>query len=74
MLAENEGVSTTDMEACTASTNYWYNIPSLDQKCLVELLLSTLEKENWILATTHAWGRSFSDRNAYHFTRPVQTS
>ncbi|CAL6323431.1 unnamed protein product [Bathycoccus prasinos] len=73
MLAENEGVSTTDMEAYTASTNYWYNIPSLDQKCLVELLLSTLEKENWILATTHAWGRSFSD-NAYHFTRPVQTS
>ena len=69
--AENEGVSTTDMDTCTTSNpSYWYSLPSLDQKCLVELLLSTLAKENWALATTHA----DSDRNAYHFTRPVQTS
>ena len=67
--AENEGVSTTDMEARSTSTEPWYNIPSLDHKCLVELLLSTLAKENWTLATAHAYGY-----NAYHFTRPVQTS
>ncbi|CAL6384622.1 unnamed protein product [Bathycoccus prasinos] len=78
--AENEGVSTTDMEACTTSINdaWWYNIQSLEQKCLVELLLTTLAKENWTLTTHNAFG---SDRNpyqfrtnAYHFTRPVQTS
>ena len=71
--AENEGVSTTDMEACSTSNNQWYSIQSLDQKCLVELLLSTLAKENWTLITAHAYG-SNTDRNAYHFTRPVQTS
>mmetsp|Transcript_4878 Transcript_4878/g.14526 ORF Transcript_4878/g.14526 Transcript_4878/m.14526 type:complete len:348 (+) Transcript_4878:68-1111(+) len=71
--AENEGVSTTDMNACSTSNNSWAEIPSLDQKCLVELLLSTLEKDNWTLATAHAFG--FNNRgNAYHFTRPVQTS
>jgi hypothetical protein len=79
--AENEGVSTTDMVACSGSTstsNDWSNISSLYQKCLVELLLSTLAKENWTLTTHNAFG---SDRypyefrtNAYHFTRPVQTS
>ncbi len=79
--AENEGVSTTDMVACSSSTstsNDWSNISSLYQKCLVELLLSTLAKENWTLTTHNAFG---SDRypyefrtNAYHFTRPVQTS
>ena len=56
--AENEGVSTTDMEACTTSTDYWYKISSLDQKCLVELLLSTLAKDNWTLTTSHAWGEA----------------
>jgi hypothetical protein len=69
--AESEGVSTTDMEACSTSTNAWYNIPNLEKKCLVELLLSTLAKENWTLATTHAYN---TYTNAYHFTRPVQTS
>ncbi|CAL6319069.1 unnamed protein product [Bathycoccus prasinos] len=75
--AENEGVSTTDMETCITSTNtysYWWNLRSLDQKCLVELLLSTLEKENWNLATTHAFEYDAHVTNAYHFTRPVQTS
>ena len=71
--AENEGVSTTDMDACITSTNYWTDIQSLEQKCLVELLLSTLEKENWTLITAHAYG-SNTYYNAYHFTRPVQTS
>ena len=71
--AENEGVSTTDMDACTTSTDYWYKISSLDQKCLVELLLSTLAKDNWTLITAHAFG-SDTHKNAYHFTRPVQTS
>ena len=44
----------------------------------VELLLTTLAKENWTITTHNAFG---SDRNpyqfrtnAYHFTRPVQTS
>ena len=78
-LAENEGVSTTDMDACVMTTvglgfDSWYDFPSLGLKCLVELLLSTLEKDNWTLATAHAWGRIHTDRNAYHFTRPVQTS
>ena len=82
--AENEGVSTTDMDACstaTTTTDYWYSLPSLDQKCLVELLLSTLEKENWTLTTSHAFGyepksiySTTQSRYAYHFTRPVQTS
>ena len=71
--AENEGVSTTDMDACSTSTDWWYNIQSLDHKCLVELLLSTLAKENWTLITAHAWGYNTLN-NAYHFTRPVQTS
>jgi hypothetical protein len=74
--AENEGVSTTDMDACiTVLYTYWYSLLSLDQKCLAELLLSTLEKENWTLITAHAWGYSSNTiNNAYHFTRPVQTS
>ncbi|CAL6399628.1 unnamed protein product [Bathycoccus prasinos] len=77
--AENEGVSTTDMEACTTSTSNWYNLPSLEKKCLVELLLSTLEEENWTLTTHNAYnpygdGWMIRDINAYHFTRPVQTS
>ena len=72
--AENEGVSTTDMDACiTVLYTYWYSLPRLEQKCLVELLLSTLAKENWTLITAHAWG-SNTNNNAYHFTRPVQTS
>ena len=71
--AENEGVSTTDMDACSTSTQNWYNIQRLDQKCLATLLLSTLEKENWTLITAHAWGYN-TYNNAYHFTRPVQTS
>ena len=76
-LAENEGVSTTDMEACITPTAYngwgWTDLPILNLKCLVELLLSTLEKDNWTLATAHAFGFSTA-KNAYHFTRPVQTS
>jgi hypothetical protein len=71
--AENEGVSTTNMDACITSTSYWTDIQSLEQKCLVELLLSTLAKENWTLITAHAYG-SNTYKNAYHFTRPVQTS
>jgi hypothetical protein len=72
--AENEGVSTTEMDACSTSTaSNWYYSPSLDQKCLVELLLSTLAKDNWTLITAHAFG-SDTHKNAYHFTRPVQTS
>ena len=51
--AENEGVSTTDMEACiTSTTTSFLDLPSLDQMFLVELLLSTLANENWTLATT----------------------
>ena len=71
--AENEGVSTTDMDACITSNSYWNDIQSLEQKCLVELLLSTLTKENWTLTTTHVYGQN-TYNNAYHFTRPVQTS
>ena len=72
--AENEGVSTTDMDACETTTyDNWNSIPSLDHKCLVELLLSTLAKENWTLITAHAYG-SNTYKNAYNFTRPVQTS
>ena len=74
---ENEGVSTTDMDACsTSTTTYWQSVPTLDQKCLVELLLSTLEKENWTLTAynAHNPGDGWSSRDAYHFTRPVQTS
>ena len=70
--AENEGVSTTEMDACSTSTaSNWYYSPSLDQKCLVELLLSTLAKDNRTLTTTHAYN---TYKSAYHFTRPVQTS
>jgi hypothetical protein len=72
--AENEGVSTTDMEACSGRGGNWYNIPSLEQKCLVELLLSTLAKDNWTLASSNAVVYSSFERSAYHFTRPVQTS
>jgi len=71
--AENEGVSTTDMDACSTSNSAWYNIPSLDQKCLMEFLLNTLEKENWTLITAHAYGQN-TYNNAYFFTRPVQTN
>ena len=54
---ENEGVSTTDMDACETTTyDNWNSIPSLDHKCLVGLLLSTLAKENWTLITAHAYG------------------
>ena len=72
--AENEGVSTADMEACitpTSNTSFWqlHDLPILNQKCLVELLMSTLAKDNWTLATAHAWEQGY--RNAYHFTRPV---
>ena len=74
--AENEGVSTTDMDACTTSNpSYYYELSSLDQKCLVELILSTLEKENWTLTTAHAWVTGgWTERIAYHFSRPVQAS
>ena len=76
--AENEGVSTADMEACitpTSNTSFWqlHDLPSLNQKCLVELLMSTLAKDNWTLATAYAFGYQ-TNSNAYHFTRPVQTS
>ena len=79
--AENEGVSTTDMDSCIYPTiiivdAYWYSLSSLNQKCLVELLLSTLAKENWTLTTYNAHNPDdgWSSRDAYHFTRPVQTS
>jgi len=32
-----------------------------------------LEKEDWTLITAHAFGYE-THKNAYHFTRPVQTS
>ena len=73
LLAERKARLDEDMEACTTSTSDWYNLPSLEKKCFVELLLSTLEKENWTLITAHAYG-SNTYYNAYHFTRPVQTS
>jgi hypothetical protein len=75
--AENEGVSTTDMETCiTSTTPEWHFLSSLERKCLVELLLSTLAKENWTLTTYNAHNPDdgWSSRDAYHFTRPVQTS
>ena len=71
--AENEGVSATDMEGYNPGDDYWSRLTSLEKKYLVELLLSTLAKENWTLATAHAYG-SNTYANAYHFTRPVQTS
>jgi hypothetical protein len=46
---------------------------SLEQKCSVELLLSTLAKDNWTLVTAHDLGQ-YTYANAYHFTRPVQAS
>ena len=71
---ENEGISTTDMEACITTTETdWNYISSSNKKCLVELLLSTLAKDNWTLATAHAFGYD-TNQFAYHFTRPVQTS
>ena len=66
--AENEGVPATDMEGYNPGDDYWSRLTSLEKKYLVELLLSTLAKENWTLATAHAY-----EYNAYHFTRPVQT-
>jgi hypothetical protein len=75
--AENEGVSTTDMETCiTSTTPEWHFLSSLERKCLVELLLSTLAKENWTLTTYNAHNPDdgWSSRDAYHFTRSVQTS
>ena len=45
---ENEGVSTTDMEVCTAvTTGYWHSLSGPVKKCLMELLMSTLAKDNW---------------------------
>ena len=71
---ENEGISTTDMEVCITTTETdWNYISSSNKKCLVELLLSTLAKDNWTLATAHAFGYD-TNQFAYHFTRPVQTS
>ena len=73
--AENEGVSTTDMASCSTSTSNWQQISSLEQKCLVELLMGTLAKDSWTLTTYNAYGSSSSSgRNVYQFTRPVQTS
>ena len=75
--AENEGVSTTDMETCiTSTTPEWHFLSSLERKCLVELLLSTLAKENWTLTTYNAHNPDdgWSSRDAYQFTRSVQTS
>ena len=76
--AENEGVPATDMEGYNFTDDAWYRLTSQQQKYLVELLLGTLAKDNWTLTTHNAFG---SDRypygfrtNAYHFTRPVQTS
>ena len=69
--AENEGVSTTDMDGYNPHDGHWYRLTSQQQKYLVELLLSTLAKDNWTLTTTHAYN---TYKNAYHFTRPVQTS
>ena len=71
---ENEGISTTNMEVCITTTETdWNYISSSNKKCLVELLLSTLAKDNWTLATAHAFGYD-TNQFAYHFTRPVQTS
>jgi hypothetical protein len=71
--AENEGVSATDMEGYNPHDGNWYRLTSLEEKYLVELLLSTLAKDNWTLITAHAYGQN-TYKNAYHFTRPVQTS
>ena len=78
--AENEGVSTTDMEACTTfTTGTWSGVSGPVKKCLMELLLSTLAKDNWVLITAHSHpyregGSARVVDNAYYFTRPVQTS
>ena len=64
--AENEGVSATDMEDYNTHDDNWSNLGILERKFLLELLLSTLEKDNWTLIT------ALSD--TYFFTRPVQTS
>ena len=76
--AENEGVSTTDMEACTttATTGTWSSgVSGPVKKCLMELLLSTLAKDNWalIMAHSHPYGTAAYD-NAYYFTRTNYTT
>ena len=95
--AENEGVSTADMDACIPASRKtlrlllfskgegselkldWYSISGPVKKCLMELLLSTLAKDNWVLITAHSHpyregGSARVVDNAYYFTRPVQTS
>lgn len=74
--AENEGVSTTDMEVCTtATTGYWTYQSGPVKKCLMELLLSTLAKDNWalIMAYSHTYSTGAHD-NAYYFTRTNYTT
>jgi len=74
--AENEGVSTTDMEACTtATTGTWSDVSGPVKKCLMELLMSTLAKDNWVLITAHShqYG-GYSYDNAYYFTRTNYTT
>jgi len=75
--AENEGVSTTDMEACTTDTlRPWSRASGPVKKCLMELLMSTLAKGNWalIMAHSHPYGDSSSYDNAYYFTRTNYTT
>jgi len=73
---ENEGVSTTDMEVCTTvTTGMWYTLSGPVKKCLMELLMSTLAKDNWalIMAHSHPSGQ-YSYDNAYYFTRTNYTT
>ena len=72
--AVNEGITTSNIEACYSGTTadweqMWVDIPGAKQMCLVLLLKSTLEKENWTLKTANVL-HNVDTRYAYHFTRP----
>jgi len=72
--AVNEGIITSNIEACYSGTTadweqMWVDIPGAKQMCLVLLLKSTLEKENWTLKTANVL-HNVDTRYAYHFTRP----
>ena len=72
--AVNEGITTSDIEACYSGTTLdweqmWVDIPGAKQMCLVQLLKSTLDKENWTLKTANVL-HTVDTRYAYHFTRP----
>ena len=64
------------MEVCTTvTTGMWYTLSGPVKKCLMELLMSTLAKDNWalIMAHSHPSGQ-YSYDNAYYFTRTNYTT